>query len=418
MSYLTKEIIEADVQKLKNNNVSNVRLLGYISDREGRKSSSIQDYIIDKAIHGKPSVVIRNKTNRPITEKWLSDYVLENIIRENGFELITEKIEEFKGAMTVTYLITDKENPKENTLILYYGMYLSVSDIYKSNYYEGWENVEDFIFEEAVPTEKLIQDERHIITNSMKQMFDLLSICSTVSRGRSVNCFLLGNDIKYNLLNPLTVAFDLLERLEINKRIIDICIINDIKYQFLFLYFDFPGATNHWLQNTDKKIDNTIPVSNLSFKKYGFITYFKKYLIYSYSNGLYISDRIPEMKATIKTKRELLESLGYNDYGFTTDIQIQFLLHNGSEEEKEKILKYVDRRGRFNPPKVDSDVIYFDLRQIENFKIHEIDTMPNGEDFKSLLYEIQNSKTVFSNYRIKTLLNTLYYDFEIYKKMC
>ena len=416
--YLTKEIIESDVERLKKNNVSNVRLFGYISDREGRKSSSIQDYIIEKALKGKPSVVIRNKTNRPITEKWLSDYISDNIIKANDFELVTEKIEEFKGAMTVTYLITDKEAPKDNTFILYYGMYLSVSDIYKSNYYDGWEKVEDFIFEEAVPTEKLIQDERHIITNSMKQMFDLLSICSTVSRGRSVNCFLLGNDIKYNLLNPLTVAFDLLERLEVNKRIVDTCIINDIKYQFLFLYFDFPGATNHWLKNTDKKIDNTISIEGLSFKKYGFKTHFKKYLIYTYSNGLYISEKLPEVKSKINSKRALLSSLGYTDFYYCPDIQIQVILNNGSDFEKEEISKYIDRHGHFKKQKPDEDIFYFDLTVIEHMKIHEIDNMTNGEDFKSLLFEIQNSKAVFSNYRIKTLLNTLYYDFEIYKKIC
>lgn len=417
--YLSKHSIESDVEKLNSiKNVSNVRLLGYISDRSGRKSSAIQEYIIDKAIRGRPSVVIRNKTNRPITDKWLSDYVFEHIIQENGFLLRTEKVEEFKGAMTVTYLITDKENPKENTLILYYGMYLSVSDIYKSNYYEGWENVDDFIFEEAVPTERLIQDERHIISNSMKQMFDLLSICSTVSRGRKVNCFMLGNDISYNLLNPVTVSFDLLERLEVNKKIIDECVINDIKYTFIFLYFDFPGATNHWMKNTDKKIDGTVPVSDLSFKKYGFKTQFKKYLIFSYNNGLYISDKSPEIKNKIMSKKQLLSHLGYDDFFYSADIQIQVLLNNGTEYEKEEIQKYIDRYGKFKPQKVDSEVHYFDLMKIEKMKIHEVDTMPEGESFKALLYEIQNSKSLFSNYRIKTFLNTLYYDFEIYKKIC
>lgn len=416
--YLTPQTIDNDIVRLKEKNVSNVRLLGYVSDREGRKSSSFQERLIDKALKGQPSVVVRNKTNRPITGNWFSDYISDNIIKNNDFDVYTEKIEEFKGAMTVTYIVTDKENPKENTYILYYGMYLSVSDIYKSNYYPGWEKVEDFIFEEAVPTERLIQDERHIISNSMKQMFDLLSICSTVSRGRNVNCFLLGNDIKYNLLNPLTVSFDLLERLEINKRIIDTCIINDIQYQFLFLYFDFPGATNHWLKNSDKKIDNTIDVNNLTFRKFGFCTYFKKYLVFSYNGGLYISDKTPELKNTINSKRELLLHLGYEDFSFTPDIQIQVLLHNGTDEEKEEILKYIDRHGNFKKQAPDEEVTYFDLREIEHYKIHEVDTMVNGDDFKALLNEIENTKTVFSNYRIKTLLNTLYYDFEIYKKIC
>ena len=415
--FLTKEIIEKDVQRLNKKSSSNVRLFGYISDRSGRKSSAFQSRIIDKAINGKPSIIIRNKTNRPITDKWFSDYMQE-YINENNYYTYSEKIEEFKGAMTITYLCTNPDSPEDNTHILYYGLYLSVQDMYKSNFYSGWDNVEDFIFEEAIPSERLVQDERHIISNSMKQMFDLLSIVSTVSRGRAVNCFLLGNDIKYNLLNPLTISFDLLERIEINKRIIDTCVINDIKYDFLFLYFDFPGSVNHWLIDDDKKIDSTIPVDNLPFKNYGFITKFKKYLIYTYNSKQYISDKQFESKNKINSKKELLHSLGYDDYLYSPDIQIQILLNHGTEEDKAEIYRYIDKFGRFRVPKVDDSVYYFDLEKISKMKIHEIDSMPNSEVFKGLLIEFFKFKTIYSNYKIKTVLNELYYELELYKKIC
>lgn len=414
--YLTTDIINKDVRRLSNAS-SDVRLFGYISDRNGRKSSSFQFRVIENALNGKPSVIFRNKTNRPITEKWFSDYVAEYIKNQNWY-CYSEKIDVFKGAMTVTYIVTDADEPDDNTYILYYGMYLSVSDIYKSNFYPGWDKVDDFIFEEAVPTERLIQDERHIVTNSMKQMFDLLSIVSTVSRGRKVNCFLLGNDIAYNLLNPLTVSFDLLERIEINKRIIDKCTINDMLYDFMFLYFDFPGAVNHWLTDSDKKIDSTVPVDGLSFRQFGFKTRFKSYMIYDYNGRLYVSDIQPRTSEGIRTRKELLSVLGYTDYLFSPEIQIEVLRSRGTDSEKELINKYIDQRGRFRVPKVDEAVKYFDLDEILKMKMHEIDRMPDGETFKALILEIVTTKSVFSNYKIKTILTQIYYDFEIYKETC
>lgn len=415
--YLTTDILKRDVSRVQQLKESNVHLLAYVSDRAGRKSSAVQSRVIESALDGHPSIVIRNKTNRPITDKWFSDYVAD-IINKNGWKTYTENAEEFKGALTVTYLCTDVDAPAENTYILYYGMYLSVSDMYKSNFYDGWDKVDDFYFEEAVPTEKLVQDERHIIKNSMKQMIDLLSIVSTVSRGRTVNAFLLGNDIKYNLLNPITVAFDLLERLEVNSRVIDICTINDIQYPFLFLYFDFDGAVNHWLKNEDKKIDDTLSIEGLSFRNIGFKTHFKKYRIFDYKNGLYISDKLPNDVKAINSKTELLKSLGYTEYSYSPSIMLNLLRFNGTDNEKEEINKYINAYGEFKPLKIDRNVKYFDLTKIENMKIHELDTMPDGEAFKSIIYGIENSKSIFANYRIKTLLESLYYDFEIYKKTC
>ena len=417
MAYLTTDEIKRDIVTVNKHKESNVHLLAYISDRGGRKSSAVQECVIDSALDGHPSIVIRNKTNRPITEKWLSDYEAE-IVKNNNWFVYSEKVEEFKGAMTVTYLVTDVENPEDSTYILYYGMYLSVSDIYKSNYYEGWNKVNEFYFEEAVPTERLIQDERHIITNSMKQMNDLLSIVSTVSRGRDISVFLLGNDIKYNLLNPVTVSFDLLERLEVNKKIIDNAIINDIEYPFIFTYFDFPGATNHWLKVEDKKIDNTIDVNNLSFRSFGFKTSFKKYIIYYFNDKIYVSDKQPIPDKQIESKRQLLQSIGVTDYYYTPDIQIQVLLSKGTDEQKEEIRKYIDRFGHFKKPKIDKSVYYFDLTQIEKMKIHELDSMENSEAFKNLIIELETKNAIFSNFRIKTLISQLYYEFELYKKMC
>ena len=71
--YLTTQAIEKDVKFLKNTS-SNVRLFGYISDREGRKSSAFQMRTIEKALEDKPTILIRNKTNRPIKYIILCNY--------------------------------------------------------------------------------------------------------------------------------------------------------------------------------------------------------------------------------------------------------------------------------------------------------------------------------------------------------
>ena len=117
-----------------------------------------------------------------------------------------------------------------------------------------------------------------------------MSIGSTIARGRKIQFIFLGNDIKANLINPITISFNLLERLTANCEIVDKCVIDDREYQFYFNYFDFAGAVNHWLINTDMSIDNTIDIKDKDRYLYILITNFDKYYVYNCGKYNYITN--------------------------------------------------------------------------------------------------------------------------------
>lgn len=413
--FLTNEQIHKDEQSiLKMKRTNGINLIGYISDRGGRKSSSLQELLLED--YTSTAIVIREKSNRPITANWFSEYEQEQI-QSKGWSVYTEQITEYKGAMSVTYLCTDKENPADNTHILFYGMYLSLADVYKSNFYEGWNKVERVIWEEAVPKSKLIQEERYILDRAMDQMIDLMSICSTVSRGRDLFVYLLGNDISYNVLNPMTLCFNLLERLEINKTIIDTAIIDDIRYNFLFRYFDFEGSTNHWLISDDKKVDNTIDIEGLTLHKIGFKSKFNNYYIYRYKTGLYVCQRSNIKDNRYTSKLDMIKKLGFDLIYNNIDVTIT-MIKRFHPEYNDVINQYIDPFGRFRRPQLEETPKIYNIDNLLNMKKHQFDSLEDVGSLSTLLDAIvKQSTTIYSNHYIKLLLERIYYDFEIWKKI-
>lgn len=254
----------------------------FISDRAGRKSSVCQEFFIEQARKGKPFALIREKVDESITANWLSEYVRK---KYKSFVFWNEKIDTYIGA------IFFKESPEsEDVKLLCYTFYLSVAKKYKSNYFEDFEKIAYIVWEECIPNQRIVQDVQYISTKLMNELIAIMSIGSTIARGRKIQFIFLGNDIKVNLINPITISFNLLERLTANCEIVDKCVIDDREYQFYFNYFDFDGAVNHWLINTDMNIDNTINIKDKDRYLYILITNFDKYYIYNCGKYNYITN--------------------------------------------------------------------------------------------------------------------------------
>jgi hypothetical protein len=138
----------------------------------------------------------------------------------------------------------------------------------------------------------MIQSVNYVRQRMMNDLINLMSIKSTVCRTHNAKLVLLGNDISVNLINPVTVCFNLLERLEINKPITDTVTIDDREYRFTFLYFDFPGSVEHWFINPDLDINNAIHIyEGCPAFDMVIITEFKKYYIYKLKGFIYISSQ-------------------------------------------------------------------------------------------------------------------------------
>ena len=254
----------------------------FISDRAGRKSSVCQEFFIEQAIKGKPFALIREKVDESITANWLSEYVRK---KYKSFVFWNEKIDTYIGA------IYFKESPEsEDIKLLCYTFYLSVAKKYKSNYFDDFEKIAYIVWEECIPNQRIVQDVQYVSTKLMNELISIMSIGSTISRGRKIQFIFLGNDIKSNLINPITICFNLLERLSANCEIVDTCVIDDREYQFYFNYFDFPGAVNHWLINADINIDNTIDIKDKDRYLFILITKFDKYYVYNCGKYNYITN--------------------------------------------------------------------------------------------------------------------------------
>lgn len=254
----------------------------FISDRSGRKSSVCQEFFIEQAIKGKPFALIREKVDESITANWLSEYVRK---KYKSFVFWNEKIDTYIGA------IYFKESPEsEDIKLLCYTFYLSVAKKYKSNYFDDFEKIAYIVWEECIPNQRIVQDVQYVSTKLMNELISIMSIGSTISRGRKIQFIFLGNDIKANLINPITISFNLLERLTANCEIVDTCVIDDREYQFYFNYFDFDGAVNHWLINADMNIDNTIDIKDKDRYLFILITKFDKYYVYNCGKYNYITN--------------------------------------------------------------------------------------------------------------------------------
>lgn len=228
MSYLTPQKQEEILSRGYDINV-------WISDRSGRKSSVTQETLLEEALNGSPFVLLRNKKDELINESWLSQYIVNKF---SDYTFYSEKINSNIVALKV-------KTPNDKVFIYCYGLYISLAQKYKSSYYKGFESVKYVVWEECIPNTPLIQNIKHIRSRCMSEIYNVLSITSTIARDNRVQLIWLGNDIPDNILNPVTIAFNLLERLSPNMEIEESVTLNDREYSFYFNYFDFEGAVNH-----------------------------------------------------------------------------------------------------------------------------------------------------------------------------
>ena len=122
----------------------------FISDRGGRKSSAAQIMLIEDALNGNPFVLLRSKKDETISENWLSEYV-QIECEKRGLVFYSERI-----SNNIEQICFNDENGKK--YVFCFGLWLSLAEKYKSNYFKGWEKVKYIIWEECVPTAKIPTD--------------------------------------------------------------------------------------------------------------------------------------------------------------------------------------------------------------------------------------------------------------------
>ena len=379
----------------------------WISDRKGWKSSTTQDDLLSEALNGSPFILLRNKKDELINESWLSEYVV-NKYRDYSF--YSEKINSNIVAIKV-------KTPDDKTFIYCYGLYVSLAQKYKSSYYKGFESVKYVVWEECIPNTPLIQNIKHIRSRCMTEIYNVLSITSTIARDNKVQLIWLGNDIAENILNPVTIAFNLLERLSPNMEIEETVTLNDREYTFYFNYFDFEGAVNHWLFNKNLHIANTIDNEDLIKYDIQLKSEFKTYYIYNAGNFIHISD-IDYVKA------ESLSSGVYSIDDFFRKYSAQSLL---SEYELRTALNMlctfygVSRRTiahyfglgwyrgdiNFTPDNVSDNTVIIDLEKIVNMSLAEIMRLNNYYDIKNLNELRKTCSVTYSNIKIMLLMEEL-----------
>ena len=156
-----------------------------LSDRGGHKSTDIQLELFEQwQEKQKPLfVVTRPKSDETIGANWFSEYS-RGIIEGVGYEIGEKNIPNFPKAKMITL----------NDLTIGFVMYASLSNKYKSNYFDGFETVEYIILEECV--------EENEASNYKGVIKQLMSIGSTVCRKNKRRFLLLGNDIVLDNKNP------------------------------------------------------------------------------------------------------------------------------------------------------------------------------------------------------------------------
>lgn len=379
----------------------------WISDRKGWKSSTTQDDLLSEALNGSPFVLLRNKKDELINESWLSEYVVN---KYKDYSFYSEKINSNIVAIKV-------KTPDDKTFIYCYGLYVSLAQKYKSSYYKGFESVKYVVWEECIPNTPLIQNIKHIRSRCMTEIYNVLSITSTIARDNIVQLIWLGNDIADNILNPVTIAFNLLERLSPNMEIEESVTLNDREYTFYFSYFDFEGAVNHWLFNKNLHISNTIDNEDLIKYDIQLKSEYKTYYIYNAGNFIHISD-INYVKA------ESLSSGVYSIDDFFRKYSAQSLL---SEYELRTALNMlctfygVSRRTiahyfglgwyrgdiKFTPDNVSDNTVIIDLEKIVNMSLAEIMRLNNYYDIKNLNELRKTCSVTYSNIKIMLLMEEL-----------
>ena len=229
MAYLTKKKVKMDL--------SQNDICIYISDRAGRKTSVIQDVMIEewaKNEYNPIFMLLRTKTDENITESWFSDYVIH---KYEKYKFYHKKVNNY--ITVICAKVGDEEK------ILCFNFFVSVSQKYKSSYYNGFEFIKYVIWEECVPENRLTQN-IDVINKSDEILNKVFSISSTVCRQNKPKFIFLGNDIEYNFLNPITVKFNMLDKIVLDKDVSgNVFLYNDL-YKFNFYYFSFKNSVNHW----------------------------------------------------------------------------------------------------------------------------------------------------------------------------
>lgn len=392
--YLTRTRIKDTLKAGKDINI-------FISDRSGRKSSAVQDFLIDEAERGHPFILLRTKKDEIISESWLSDYIL-NKYNEKGYCFFAEKI---NTNITSIYFI----NEKSEKILLCFGLWVSLAAKYKSNYFSGFESVKYILWEECVPNLPIHQRITHIKNSCMNDMFSVLSIGSTVARDNKIQYIFLGNDISTNILNPVTVAFDLLERLEPDNPITDSAVINDREYSFYFEYFTFKNSVEHWATNPDFDIDSTITVKDVH-KSRDFIikTKYNKYSIFSEHGFEYIAPWESDNKdiniifdapaffawyglADLYRRHSLKTALNYAVTLYRVPL-FDVVQYFGAAWKTEPV---------FQPQKSTNNKPVIDLDKISKMKLNSLINSPEFNTILEFNHILKNCNVVYHNMKLK-----------------
>ena len=381
-----------------------IDIIALISDRGGRKSSVMQDILIQDALRGHPFVLIRSKSDINISDSWLSEYIRN---KYEDYHFTTRKLNRNIQAI---YMI----DSSGHEYCFCYCMFLSLAEKYKSNYYEGFEKVRVILWEECIPNTPMIQSVRYVRQYMMNDLIALMSIYSTVCRKHKAKIVMLGNDISANLLNPVTVGFNLLERLTVNESVIDKVEIDDRLYTFYFLYFSFPGSVEHWLFNKELDINATIKIDD-TIKQLDFIllTEFKRYHVYRLKNFIYISEQEQNNKVEfIQTEKDFFRK--YNALHlyerFSLDLALS-LLNDCYGVESYDIAQYFGAiwyvYPQFKKPEYKSKNSIINLSELCDMKYNDILNLPIYNNILHLKEIIKNNNIIYSNAQVKLLLQSL-----------
>lgn len=379
----------------------------WISDRKGRKSSTTQECLLSEALAGSPFVLLRNKKDELINESWFSEYVIK---KYSDYTFYSEKINSNIVAIKV-------KTPEDKTFIYCYGLYISLAQKYKSSYYKGFESVKYVVWEECIPNVPLIQNIKHIRSRCMTEIYNVLSITSTIARDNKVQLIWLGNDIPENILNPVTIAFNLLERLSPNMEIEESVTLNEREYTFYFNYFDFEGAVNHWLYNKNLHISNTITSENLIKYDIQLKTEFKTYYIYNAGNFLHISDinymAVENLSSHIYSIEDFFKKYRaqdlFNEYELTTALTILCTFYGVSRKTISQYFGEGWYHGKidFSPDNVTDNTVIIDLEKIVNMSLADIMRLNNYYDIKNLNELRKTQSVTYSNIKIMLLMEEL-----------
>lgn len=390
---LTVEELRDDLERKNDINI-------YISDRSGWKSTTCQLFLVDEALKGKPFILLRSKIDEKISKSWFSEYSLQ-FLQERKLQIGEEKINNY---ITLLFLIDENENKYP----LCYGLYVSVAKKYKSNYFTGFEKVKYIVWEECIPNNSLVQNVSYCREKYLEELRAVLSIGSTVSRGRDVQYIFLGNDIPNNIINSITVSFNLLERLNLNEKIEDSIYFDDKKYTFLFYYFDFENSVNHWITDLDRAISKDIDVKKLKVLPYILVTEYNTYFCYNADKFIYISSK----------KHNKVESLINNDYDFFHQygseellqkyplkmaLKILMSFYNISQTEIElyygEFWEYYEPKFRKLTKMHKNSIINID--DITNMKYSQIYSLSNYSDICSFYSILCDNSIIYENIAIK-----------------